>query len=193
MADKTDKEVISLVLLGRSVEFKWIVDRYRSNVYTIAYRILRNREDAEEAAQDAFINCYRGLAGFKWDSGFKTWLYRIAYNQAITRLRERKSLPQVQSYEQEHEPVGHSVSNNGLDKLELEDKRYYINKALMALDEDDAALVTMYYYDELSVDDLHKISGLSRSNIKVKLFRARRQMLDELQDLLKIETGTFYE
>jgi RNA polymerase sigma-70 factor (ECF subfamily) len=192
MADKTDKEVISLVLLGRSLEFKWIVDRYRANVYTIAYRILRNREDAEEAAQDAFINCYKGLQGFKWDSGFKTWLYRITYNQAISKLRERKSLPQSQSYEPEQAERSEWISNKGSDKLELDDKRYYINKALMALDEDDAALVTMYYYEELSVEDLHKITGLSRSNIKIKLFRARRQMLDELHDLLKIEIGTLY-
>jgi len=193
MADKTDKEIVTLVLSGKPAEFKWIVDRYRSRVYTIANRILRNREDAEEAAQDAFISCFRGLQGFQWDSGFRTWLYRIAYNQAISRLREHKSLPHVQSYEPEHEPVGHSVRNSGLDKLELEDKRYYINKALMALDEDDAALVTLYYYEELSVEELHEITGLSRSNIKVKLFRARRQMLDELQDLLKMETGIIYD
>jgi RNA polymerase sigma-70 factor (ECF subfamily) len=154
---------------------------------------LRNSEDAEEAAQDAFINCYRGLQTFNWDSEFRTWLYRIAYNQAISKQRERKSMPPVQTYEPEHESGTGWVSNTGSDKLELEDKRYFINKALMTLDEDEATLVTLYYYEELSVDELHKITGLSKSNIKVKLFRARRQMLDELKDLLKIETGSLYE
>lgn len=84
-----DAEIIKQVLGGNTNAFAALIDRYKSMAFTIAYRFLKNREDAEEAAQDASINAYKNLASFRHDSKFSTWLYRIVYNQCANRARKK--------------------------------------------------------------------------------------------------------
>src|SRR5512147_227248 len=87
-----DTQVINRILAGNTREYEVLVNRYKDLAFTIAFRILNNREDAEEAAQDSFIKAFRGLSSFRKDSGFSTWLYRIVYNTAVSKKRLKKQI-----------------------------------------------------------------------------------------------------
>ena len=87
---KQDKDYIERVLGGDVNAFTYLVDEYKGMVYTIALRMLKNSEDAEELAQDIFVKAFNSLKNFKFESKFSTWLYRITYNGAISRLRKNR-------------------------------------------------------------------------------------------------------
>ena len=185
MKSNDDSRVIDSVLAGNSEEFAILVDRYKGLVYTIAYRILNNREDAQEAAQDAFVKAYRSLAGFRKDSGFSTWLYRIAYNTAVSKKRLKK--PAFQNIDDIPSVKEHTdIPKYDFDALS--EKEHILESAMKRIPEEDRVLITLYYLDESNVDEIHTITGLSKSNVKVKLFRARKR----LQDLISNMTEKSY-
>ena len=154
--------------------------------FTIAHKIVRNREDAEEIAQDAFVKAYQSLRSFKGDSKFSTWLYRIVYNAAISHTRRKK---------QDFTPldervVGETTEDEifeNLDSLDTELQSKLVNEAINSLPADESAIVTLFYLKENTIDDISQITGLSVSNVKVKLFRIRKKLYDELQSKMKIE------
>src|SRR4030067_1663958 len=85
----TDREIVQHVLEGNVRAFGLLVDRHKAKAMTLAMRILKNREDAEEALQDAFVRVHRALSSFEWKSSFSTWLYRIVYNTCATAAGKR--------------------------------------------------------------------------------------------------------
>src|SRR5690554_6778270 len=85
-----DRELIDSTLRGNLHAFRMLVDRYQDLAYTLALRFVKNAEEAEEVAQDAFIKVHDHLINFRGDSKFTTWLYRIVYTTALNRLRKRK-------------------------------------------------------------------------------------------------------
>jgi RNA polymerase sigma factor (sigma-70 family) len=88
-----DEEIIQQVLHGNTAAFAVLVQRYQSLVFTIALRIVARREEAEETAQDVFMRVYNNLANFKGDARFSSWLYRIAHNTALNKLKRCPILP----------------------------------------------------------------------------------------------------
>ena len=86
----SDNEIIELVRGGTRHHYARLVDCYKDRAFTMALRMLRNREDAEEASQDAFIRAYNGLNRFEGKARFSTWFYRILYNVCLSRIRKRK-------------------------------------------------------------------------------------------------------
>ena len=90
MRFESDSYYIEKVLNNDVAAFSKLIDKHKEMVFTVAVRILRNREDAEEIAQDTFIKAYKSLKTFKRESKFSTWLYRIAYNAAISKTRKKR-------------------------------------------------------------------------------------------------------
>lgn len=90
MAIIDDQHYINLVLKGDTNAFAVLVDRYKDLVYTLSLRMIKNREEAEELSQDTFIKVYRSLGKFKGESKFSTWLYKVAYNTCLDRLKKNK-------------------------------------------------------------------------------------------------------
>ena len=86
----TDTEIISRVLNGEQQAYALLVERYQNYVFTLCLRLIENREDAEEVAQDIFVKAYRSLADFRGDAKFSTWLYTIVRTSSITFLRKKK-------------------------------------------------------------------------------------------------------
>lgn len=183
---KQEKHFIQSVLNGNVNAFSYLIEMHKGMVYTIALRMLKNSEDAEELAQDTFIKAYHSLADFKFESKFSTWLYRITYNAAISKLRKKKmetsDLDNFHLPEKEVTDTYHAI--NELTKFE---QKKYIQLAIDQLKSDDAALITLYYLDENSVDEISEIAGLTISNVKVKLHRARKRFYDALKLILKDE------
>ncbi|MFH1320422.1 MAG: sigma-70 family RNA polymerase sigma factor [Bacteroidota bacterium] len=186
MNKRDDNIYIDKVLQGDTTAFACLVDRYKDMVFTIACRIVKNREDAEEIAQDAFMKAYGHLENFKGGSRFSTWLYSIVYNTAVSRTR-KKQLETYSIDEAVTETFSPEDSVNQLNMLGNEDQKKFIKEAINRLPGDDASILTLYYMDECSFSQLCEITGLENSNIKIKLHRARKKLHIELQQLLKHE------
>jgi RNA polymerase sigma-70 factor (ECF subfamily) len=181
---KSDIQYIEQVLAGKINAFSYIVDRHKDRAYNLSFRICGNREEAEEIAQDSFLKAYRSLKGFKMKSSFATWLYRIVYNTAISRVRIKKK--GVLSLEDFPVDAADFMGNNTSEvEAEKEYRSSLINFALQKITEEERGLISFYYYEEMSTEEISDITGISKSNIKVKLFRARQKMLEIIEKVEK--------
>lgn len=177
MDRKEDTYYIRQVLNGNINSFAGLVDRHKDRVFNLAFRITGNREEAEEVAQDAFLKAYRSLGSFRMNSLFSTWLYKIVYNTAISFIRTRKKT----ALSLDEFPAGikdFEYENPDEIKAEQEYRNYLVNFAMQKLSEEERAVISLYYYEELSSEEISVITGISRNNIKIRLFRARQRMAE---------------
>lgn len=177
MDRKEDTYYIRQVLNGNINSYAVLVDRHKDRVFNLAFRITGNREEAEEVAQDAFLKAYRSLGSFRMNSLFSTWLYKIVYNTAISFIRTRKKT----ALSLDEFPAGikdFEYENPDEIKAEQEYRNYLVNFAMQKLSEEERAVISLYYYEELSSEEISVITGTSRNNIKVRLFRARQRMAE---------------
>ncbi|TDI69945.1 MAG: sigma-70 family RNA polymerase sigma factor [Bacteroidetes bacterium] len=179
----SDRELIDQIRAGRVAAYRTLVDSYRDYVYTIAYRILGNREDAEEVAQDSFVKAFKGLNAFQGQAKFSTWIYRIAMNTAISYKRKRKvAVETIEDYKQFDR--GEISEMHQYQRLE---QKKFLQLALNALLPDDVSVLTLFYFKELSLDEMSEITGIGVNTLKVKLFRARKRLSIALNKILKQE------
>ncbi|TJY36342.1 RNA polymerase sigma factor [Pontimicrobium aquaticum] len=187
-----DQVYIEAILNGDANAFTVLVDRYKDLVYTLSLRMMKHTEEAEEAAQDTFIKAYKSLNKFKGDSKFSTWIYRVAYNTCLDRLKKNKR----QQYTVEiNEYTEHQVKtlDNALDQIEAKEKEQTIQNCLALLPSDDSFLLTLYYFEELSLEEIAKVVGLKPNNVKVKLFRSRKKLATILKKNLDNDIIDSYE
>jgi RNA polymerase sigma-70 factor (ECF subfamily) len=177
---------IQQVIRGNASAFEPILRHYKNLVYTVAFRVVKNAEDAEEVAQDSFLKAFRNLAEFKGASKFSTWLFRITYNCALSRMR-KKRLDFVPADDRQVLNMADTADWSGLGRLRAEQRSEYLGKAMELLPGEEAALMQLYYYNELSLAEIAEVTGIDSSNAKVKLHRARKRMHGILQAMLKDE------
>ena len=182
-----DNIYINKVLEGDRNAFAYLVDKYKTMVYSLALRLVKDREEAEEISQDAFIKAYQSLASFKGKAKFSSWLYRIVYNTAISKLRQQPA-GKISLDESTVSDTLYMESKENYDTLSAGERKKYLEKALDSLDSDERMFIILYYYEERNLDEIAEIAGLTKTNTKVKLFRARKKMLSVLQSYLKEET-----
>ena len=163
-----------------------LVNKHKTMAFNIALRITRDREDAEEVAQDAFIKLYQALADFKGESKFTTWFFRVVYNLALSKIR-KKSLFTGSVDDEGFAEHADDSAFDGMTKFRDIEKKKYLNQAITTLEDADQLLITLYYINDQPVDDIAAITGLSESNVKVRLFRARKKLHDHLKLNLKEE------
>ena len=181
---KGDITNIEQMLAGNINAFSYIVDRHKDKAYNLAFRICGNHEEAEEIAQDSFLKAYRSLNGFKMKSSFATWLYRIVYNTAISHVRIKKK--GVLSLEDFPADATDFIGNNSSEEeAEKEYRNALVNFALQKINEEERGLISLFYYEDMSNEEIADITGISKSNIKVKLFRARQKMLVIIENVEK--------
>lgn len=179
---------IDKVLGGDTSAFAVLVDRHKDMVFTITNRILRSREDAEEIAQDVFLKVYQSLKKFKREAKFSTWIYRIAFNTAISKTRI-KSFEVSALDETLIENYTFDEIIDDLEELSLDDKKKYIEIALKKIPEEDNLLLTMFYLKDQSIEEISEVSGLSISNVKVKLHRTRKKLYQSINSMIKYRVG----
>jgi len=171
----TDIYYIEKILAGDVSCFGIFLDRYDRQVYTLIFRIVGNKEDAEELTQDVFMKAFRSLNSFKRESKFSTWLYRIAYNTAISETRKRKQ--EVLSFDESRiTNVSEEDVNNVIGNIDNTEQIEMLETALMILPTEERALILLFYMQEKSVEEIAEISGLSISNVKTRLFRIRKKL-----------------
>jgi len=186
MEQKEDIYYIEKVKNGQTNNFSYIVEKYQDIVFSIALKVLRNREDAEEMAQESFIKAYKSLHTFKGTAKFSTWIYRITYNTCISEVRKKK----VYFTSTDDIEIKDDSDDLNLDGIPAENRAKYVKEAVEKLPEEEYTLVMLYYFEDQSVDEIAKITGLSASNTKVKLFRARKKLYTILNEMLKDELYT---
>jgi len=178
-----ENDLIDQILGGKQEAYARLVDNYKSYAYTIALKILNNRPEAEEAAQDGFIKAYQYLKSFNRKARFSTWLYRIIFNTAISYKRKNR----VQMESIEHNDRGEESRESD---LERSDKEVFIARAMEHLNEADRLAIQLYYIKEFSLDEVAEMMGQRVNTLKVRVHRARQRLADELTKILKEEALT---
>jgi RNA polymerase sigma-70 factor (ECF subfamily) len=186
MDKKSDDYYIGEILNGDPGSFSHLVDRYKDLAFSLSMKIIENREDAEDAAQEAFVKAYKSLYLFKRESAFKTWFFRIVYNTSVSKLRSTKHNRKAVS-DVEISNIEIHETETALNNIKSKERQKYLQEGLMELEPEERSLLTMFYYDSLSVSDISQITDLSVSNVKVKLHRSRKKLYVILKKILKDE------
>lgn len=184
-----DQTIAERILAGDERAFSALLSKYERMAYTIAFRIMGNREEAEEVTQDAFVRMYRALPDFRFDCKFSTWLCRIVYRVALTTLRQRQLFDDLD----ENTPLSTELADEEVASaeslLERADRREVVDQALERLPAGDRLLLTLYYLEERPVEEIRQITELTDSNIKVRLFRARKRLYALLREKMHVKKG----
>lgn len=172
--NEKELHIISSVLGGKTERFSYFLDTYGQQVFRLIVRMTGSQEDAEELTQDTFMKAFEHLSAFHGDSSFSTWIYRIAYNTALSALRKRRS--EVLSFD---DKLWNALSDTQIDEaLDTDDEEQIekLQRALSALSADEQALVTLFYEEDKPISEICYILHLSESNAKVKLHRIRKKL-----------------
>ena len=166
---------IKRILDGETNLFSYFLERYSASIHSLITRIIPSKEDAEELTQDAFMKAFRKLDTFKGDCSFSTWLFRIAYNTAISATRKRKIVfPFI------NESMLESVTEELMDTVfedDVTDERLQkLEQAITKLTVEEKTLITLYYTDEKSVAEIAFMLEQTNDNVKIKLFRTRKKI-----------------
>lgn len=175
-----DEYYIKCILRGDVSSYRFLVDRYKKMVYSIALKILADACDAEDAAQDSFIKAYEQLHTFEYKSKFSTWLYTLTYRLCLNKLKsmKREAAFLAEDWSETEE------SSLPLGTFTEQQQEIIIKEAIESLPQQEGLLVLLYYYEEKSIREIEQITGLLASNIKIKLFRARKVLERKLSRLL---------
>ena len=188
MHANTEQHCIERIRKGDQGAFSWIVDKYKDMVYTLCIRMLSSEADAEEAAQDVFVKIYKSINSFRGDSKFSTWIYRITYNQCISIIR--KKVKMIDLVDELPETEIDESSLDALEELRQEERNMFVKQALEALPETDAFILTLFYFEELSLEEICEVTGQTNNNVRIRLHRARKTIYVDLKDIMKSELNS---
>ena len=175
MDTENESDIIKRILDGETNLFSRIIDSYGTPVYRLIKQIIPSKEDSEEIVQDVFLKVFKKLGSFKGDSRFSTWLYRIAYNTAISATRKKKH---EFSFFNESEII--DIPDEIIDKFFDDDTNeeliLKLQQSIDYLDVVEKTLITLYYLEDKPVNEIADIMGISSSNVKIRLFRTRKKL-----------------
>ena len=175
MNNQDEINYIERILKGETNLFSYFVNSYSNSIYSLIVRIVLTNEDAEELTQDSFLKAFKKLDTFKGDCSFSTWLFRIAYNTAISATRKRKiEFPMVD--EAMMESVPDEAIETFFDGDENEIKLQKLEEAIAKLNVEEKTLITLFYAEDKSVAELARVLDLTPENVKVKLHRVRKKL-----------------
>jgi RNA polymerase sigma-70 factor (ECF subfamily) len=177
----SDIEIISQVLTGDHNAYGLLVERYKSYVFTLVLRFVKSREDAEEVSQDIFIKAYRSLADFRGTAKFSTWLYTVVNTTCITFLRKKRLEVHSLDNEKVFEMAENKDSGFSANQVEQKSRVGMVNQAIALLSPDDAEIITLFYKNEQSLEEIGQILGLEANTAKVRLHRARTRLKEKME------------
>lgn len=185
----SDIELIHLTLAGHQSAYAEVIRRNQRFVFTLAMRFVKNREDAEEVAQDSFVKAYHSLASFRQVSKFSTWLYTIVYNTAMTSLRKKGIKTIAIDDEENGIQLGDIPLSFDINNAENKSRSFHLNQAIEQLPPDDATVLTLFYQGEQTLEEIATTMGIETNGVKIKLFRARKRLKEKLERNLKHEVN----
>lgn len=193
-ANTTDAELVRAAKGGDLEAFEELTTRHERQIYSLAHRILQNPHDAEDVTQQAFLSAVEHLAGFREESSFATWLYRIATFAALKVIRKRKGLDTVSleaatAPREEDDSIPHPEYiadwRESPEQLVAQNEtRRLLDEALTHLDEKHRVVFLLRDVEGLSVKETAAALSLSEANVKMRLLRARLQLREHLTRVL---------
>jgi RNA polymerase sigma-70 factor (ECF subfamily) len=171
-----DREIIQQVLDGNVKAFGKLVDRHKTKAMTLAVRILKNREDAEEALQDSFVRAYHALSSFEWKSSFSTWFYRIVYNTCATAAGKKSGIHSLSIDIEDEDGLRMEIESDELPadmRIESDEFSNILNEEVEKLPIAYGSTFTLFAIQEMSYEEIVQITGLPLGTVKARLFRAR--------------------
>lgn len=184
-----EREILDQIRAGKKYLFAQLVERYKDQAMTLAVRILKHHEDAEEAAQDAFVRAFNALDKFEEKAKFSTWLYRIVYNVCLTRLKKQERKLEFVCEDTDGETdedlfpsVMPSIEYENLELLEI------VKAIIEKLPDKYRAVLSLFYFQELSYEEIGEVMEIPLGTVKTHLFRARTLLLQRLAREYQIET-----
>jgi RNA polymerase sigma-70 factor (ECF subfamily) len=182
LEDLPDREIVGRVQAGDSGAFNTLVLRHQERIYAFLARFTGNAEDAADVAQRAFINAFRKIAEFKGDSAFSTWIYRIAFNQAVSFRRENRFRPSSLDARSEDGPAADpGEERNPTEHLESEETRKKVQQALELLEEEDRQIILLKDLQGHSYEDIAEILAIPKGTVRSRLHRARMDLKEKLK------------
>jgi RNA polymerase sigma-70 factor (ECF subfamily) len=178
-----DYAVIQRILAGEKKAYAELVDRHKDRAMTLALKMLRNRQDAEEALQDAFVRAFNALPRFEWKSSFSTWFYRIVYNVCATELGKRDQERHASIDDDEAGGAATEVLSEELPPdLALESSEFnaIVLDEIEKLPDAYGPTFTLFFVQDMSYDEIAEVMGLPLGTIKARLFRARTLLRDAI-------------
>jgi len=188
-----EKDIIKGLMDGDSLTFKELVEKYQLPVINTCLGIVHNRHDAEDIAQDVFVEIFRSVSGFRSDSKLSTWIYRIAVNKSINFTRKRNRQKWLSSLEDffdgKNEPEIHSsLSDLPSSEIENQQMNQHLHKAIDTLPENQRIAFTLNKYDELSYKDISEVMNLTVSSVESLIHRAKTNLQKKLWSFYKKES-----
>ena len=190
MAESSDAELVQRAKAGDLDAFEQLTSRYERKVYSLAWRMLRQEQDAEDVTQQTFLSLLENLKGFRGEASFSTWLLRVATHAALKVIRKRQgldtvSLEQATESSEEGDPVPHPEyiadwRQSPEELVRKNETQRLIEEALAQLDEKHRLVFLLRDVEGMSVRETAESLGLSEGNVKVRLLRARLQLRERL-------------
>ncbi|HMO16133.1 MAG TPA: sigma-70 family RNA polymerase sigma factor [Pirellulaceae bacterium] len=179
-----DEELIQSTLMGDADAYGQLVIRYQQRLYNSLVQLMRDTIEAEDATQEAFVLALRKLDSFRGQSSFFTWLYRIAFNSAVSRMRKKR--PDLTSHQDMSKLEEWKGSSSELpeDRLNREENVLLVQTALGRLNEEHRAILVLREIDEMSYEDLSRVLDLPIGTVRSRLHRARLQLKQEIEFLM---------
>ena len=180
-----DQELVLAAQRGQQSAFRELVTRYESKVYHLALKMLRDEQDAEDVLQETFISVYRHLDTFRGDSEFSTWVYRIATNASLMKIRSRKPISSLDepANEEDSDAPPRDLMDWAFTPEEAllnGETRTQMNRALDTLPETLCSVFVLRDIEGLSVEETSRVLDISIPNVKTRLHRARLALRDEM-------------
>lgn len=186
-----DESYIQNILKGDIQAFRYLVNKYKDRAFNLSRSIVHSDLDAEEATQDAFIQAYRNLSKFRAKASFSTWFYRIVVNESLKKIKKKK-LHYIPIDEVLMNDIIPDIRIEAIEHLHQEEQKEIINEVLEKLKETECLLLKLYYLEEKKINEISEITGLTLSNCKVILYRARKNFA-EIYEKKIIHTRMYHE
>ena len=177
----TDEELIRAVIAGDDRPYRIVVRRHQNTVYGIGMRFFKNQDDAADFAQEAFIRAYQNLGSYQEKSLFKYWLYRVAYNLALNKVKSSRD--EITLIDEVHE----SAERGTEDRIASAEIKDLLMKAVEALPEQYKVCVDFYFFGDMSYPQISAITDIPVNTIKSNVFRAKQMLRDYLKGTIAEE------
>jgi RNA polymerase sigma-70 factor (ECF subfamily) len=189
-----DSYYIEQVLKGNLNAYTTLVEKYRRYVYILVKRTCSHPAEAEELTQDVFVKAYEHLRAFRGTAAFPTWLYRIAFNTAVSYARKKRRYGiSIDNIDPRTYAVSDQEEQNGREVIIRREQIYIaLERFLAALPVEEQMLISLFYKEGLSMEEVASISGLSLSNAKVRIHRIRKKLYMLFQEEHNDESNDAY-
>jgi RNA polymerase sigma-70 factor (ECF subfamily) len=187
-----EAEIINKLKQGNELAFKELVENYRQMVVNTCFGLLHNTDDAEDVAQDVFIEVFRSVVNFRADSKISTWLYRIAVNRSLNFIRDNRKRKWFQSFSEVVESkkemlneLNHQSTDDPVSELENNQRALILHEAIDSLPENQRVAFALNKYEDLAYKEISEVMNLSVSSVESLIHRAKKNLQKKLYNCYK--------